>query len=583
MGRKHPFTMRTKLIFMFLGLIVLPLGFFGTMLFAIQRNITESYVAESLERSTSQLAERLNQELQAVCGLGNLYYLDGELVEALSEGGETGLRPETVREITSRYSAYPGRIHADASVLTPEGKLYGGQSYTGILDPLAVARTAEAGGSNTVWRSSFDFPEGAVSGDYLYAVRALHNHGTWEPTGTLLLSMRETELRKIYSGYLTESQNAYLLDRRGNVISFVNNQGIPYQPDAARCALYYGFFPDEAEGRPQYVTYHTITSGAWTLVVASDPVVLLQPYKTATNAFLAALLLCFAVAVVLSFIFSARFVRPVRQLCDNIALVKEGNFDTMVPVTSSDEIGQLSEQYNEMLLRLKELLAGMVEEQESRHRAEMQALQAQINPHFIYNALASVRFLVFSGKNDEADRALLSLINILRGTLSNPHILSTVGQEIKLLQDYVSLQRISFSKPLDVEFDVDESVRDCRICKLTLQPIVENAFIHGFEGNLEHCRLTVRVRDLGDRAEITVEDNGTGFDTHSARPTNWGGVESPHNGLGVENVRQRLTLTFGQSCGLEIKSRPGCGTVARITIPKTGEKGSILVYDNPGR
>lgn len=255
----------------------------------------------------------------------------------------------------------------------------------------------------------------------------------------------------------------------------------------------------------------------------------------------------------------------------------------MVPVTSSDEIGQLSEQYNEMLLRLKELLAGMVEEQESRHRAEMQALQAQINPHFIYNALASVRFLVFSGKNDEADRALLSLINILRGTLSNPHILSTVGQEIKLLQDYVSLQRISFSKPLDVEFDVDESVRDCRICKLTLQPIVENAFIHGFEGNLEHCRLTVRVRDLGDRAEITVEDNGTGFDTHSARPTNWGGVESPHNGLGVENVRQRLTLTFGQSCGLEIKSRPGCGTVARITIPKTGEKGSILVYDNPGR
>ena len=76
--------MRTKLIFMFLGLIVLPLGFFGTMLFAIQRNITESYVAESLERSTSQLAERLNQELQAVCGLGNLYYLDGELVEALS-------------------------------------------------------------------------------------------------------------------------------------------------------------------------------------------------------------------------------------------------------------------------------------------------------------------------------------------------------------------------------------------------------------------------------------------------------------------------------------------------------------------
>lgn len=582
MREKHPLTMRTKLIFMFLGLIVLPLGFFGTMLFSIQQNVTESYVVESLEKSTTQLAERLNQELQAVCGLGNLYYLDGELAEGLSAGDGLHLRLEPVRELLSKYSAYPGRIYADASVLTPEGELYGGRSYTGILDP-AAARALPAESGNTVWRSHLDFPEGAVSGDYVYAVRALHDHSTWESTGTLLLSVRETELRKIYSGYLTESQNAYLLDRQGNVVSFVDNQGIGYRPDAARCSLYYGFFLDKAGERPQYVAYRTISASGWTLVVASDPVVLLQPYQVATSTFLGALLLYFAVTIVLSVVFSAQFVRPVRQLCDNIALVKEGNFDTMVPVTSRDEIGQLSVQYNEMLLRLKELLAGMVEEQESRHRAEMQALQAQINPHFIYNALASVRFLVFSGKNEEADRALLSLINILRGTLSNPHVLSTVGQEIKLLQDYVSLQRISFSKPLEVEFDVDESVRDCRICKLTLQPIVENAFIHGFKGSLDRCRLTVRARDLGDLAEITVEDNGTGFDTRSARPTKWGGVETPHNGLGVENVRQRLKLTFGEAGSLETDSRPGAGTVVRITIPKTGEKGRILVYDNPDR
>ena len=211
MREKHPLTMRTKLIFMFLGLIVLPLGFFGTMLFSIQQNVTESYVVESLEKSTTQLAERLNQELQAVCGLGNLYYLDGELAEGLSAGDGLHLRLEPVRELLSKYSAYPGRIYADASVLTPEGELYGGRSYTGILDP-AAARALPAESGNTVWRSHLDFPEGAVSGDYVYAVRALHDHSTWESTGTLLLSVRETELRKIYSGYLTESQNAYLLD-----------------------------------------------------------------------------------------------------------------------------------------------------------------------------------------------------------------------------------------------------------------------------------------------------------------------------------------------------------------------------------
>lgn len=575
--------MRAKLICMLFGLIVLPLGIFGTALFAIQRNITESFVTDSLEESTTQLAAHFNQELQTVCGLGNLHYLDEDLTAFLSGRNDSSAPPEAFRKVTEKYSAYPSRIYSEVSVLTPEGTLYSGTDYTGILDPAAVAEPLRARRSNTAWLSVYDFPAGSVSPDYVYAVRPLHDRGTWEPIGTLILSVRETELRKIYSGYLSESQNAYLLDQRGNLVSFVNNQGVDYRPRAEDCALYYGFFLDKTGEHAQYVSYHTVSAGAWTLVVTSDPDVLWQPYQTATRTFLTLLVLYFAATILLAVYFSARFVQPVRQLRDNIALVRRGHLDTMVPVTSSDEIGQLSEQYNAMLLRIKELLSTVVEEEESRHNAEMQALQAQINPHFIYNSLASIRFLVFSRKNEEAEQALLSLINILRGTLSNPHVLSTVGQEIKLLQDYVSLQRISFGRPLTVEFEVDESVRDCRICKLTLQPIVENAFIHGFAAKQEHCRLTIRAEDLGAEALLTVADNGAGFDTQSARPRKWGGVDSPHNGLGLNNVRQRLALTFGQSCGPEVESTPGNGTTVRITIPKTEEKGDVLVYDNPDR
>ena len=585
MKRKYPITMRTKLTAMLLGLIVLPLGIFGTVLFSFQQKITESFVSDSLQKATTYLATRFDQELQAICGLGNLYYLDGEIVGFLVDGNGPGSagQAESLGDLMTRYSAYPGRIHVDVSILTTEGVLYGGNSYTGVLDAAQIAETVRSERSNTTWLSSGDFPPGSVSGDYLYAARALHNHDTWEPIGTLLLSIRETELRKIYSGYLSESQNAYLLDQRGNVISFINNQGVEYRPDLEKCALYYGFFLDKAGEHAQYVTYHTVSTNAWTLVVTSDPDVLWQPYQKATYTFWALLVLYFLAMTALSFVFAARFVRPVRQLCDNIALVKQGDFDTMVPVTSSDEIGQLSEQYNEMLLRIKALLSDIVEQEESRHSAEMQALQAQINPHFIYNALASVRFLVFSRKNEEAEKALLSLINILRGTLSNPHVLSTVGQEIKLLQDYVSLQRISFSRPLTVEFDVDDSVRGCQICKLTLQPIVENAFIHGFEGKQEHCRLTIRAKDLGSKVELTVADNGAGFDAASAQPKKWGGVEGPHTGLGINNVRQRLVLTFGQASGLEVDSRSGAGTTVRISIPKIEENGGVFVYDNPDR
>lgn len=572
--------MRAKLICMLFGLFVLPLGIFGTALFAIQQNITESFLTASLEESTTQLAAHFSQELQTVCGLGNLHYLDEDLTAFLTR---PSAQPEALRKVAEKYSAYPGKIHADVSVLTPEGALYSAGGYTGVFDPASAAGPLRSGRGNTAWLSYHDFPQGSVSPDYVYAARPLHDRATWESIGTLILSIRETELRKIYSGYLSESQNAYLLDQRGNVVSFVNNQGVDYRPRGEDCALYYGFFLDDAGDHPQYVSYHTVSANAWTLVVASDPKVLWQPYQTATQTFQTLLVLYFLATVLLAVYFSSRFVQPVRQLCDNIAQVRRGHLDTMVPVTSSDEIGQLSVQYNEMLLRIKELLSDVVKEEESRHSAEMQALQAQINPHFIYNALASIRFLVFSRKNEEAEQALLSLINILRGTLSNPHVLSTVGQELKLLQDYVSLQRISFGRPLTVEFDVDESVRGCRICKLTLQPIVENAFIHGFAAKQEQCRLTIRAKDLGDRAALTVTDNGAGFDTRSARPRKWGGVESPHNGLGLNNVRQRLVLTFGQDCGLEVESAPGEGTTVRVTIPKTEEKGDVLVYDNPDR
>lgn len=564
--------LRTKLICIFLCMIVLPLAIFGMALFAIQQRITESFLRQSMESSVAQLADRLNQELVNVRNLSNLYYLDEDLTAALSGQNNTPASAVALQEAASRYTACLGLLHVDVSFLDLNGNVYGS---AWLPDPDRLLAAVDSNRGNAHWLSARDLG----TGDCVYAVRPLHDRSNWNPVGTLVISANETELRKIYSGYLSESQNAYLLDRQGNLLSFVNNQGVDYVPDIAQCPLYYGSYLDDSLPTPQLITYHTITTNSWVLVVASNMTALRQPYATSTNLFLTVLLVYFMVTIVLSMLFANRFVRPIRQLCDNIALVKEGNLDTGVPVTSSDEIGHLSEQYNEMLLRVKELMADNMAAQQSRHEAEMQALQAQINPHFIYNSLASVRFLIFAGKNAEADRALLALINILHGTLSNPHALSTVGQEIKLLQDYIELQRISFSRTLTVEFDVDESVRNCRICKLTLQPLVENAFSHGFAASQTHCSLTVRAKDRTDLVEISIADNGGGFDTKSARPKDWGGQDGPHTGLGIANVHHRLVLAFGPAYGLTMESSPGQGTTAHIVIPKKEEEGGALIYD----
>lgn len=571
--QKAKSSIRSKLILLLGCMIVLPLAIAGILLFTVQQHITESFVTQSLMSKNMQLADLIDQEVKIVNRMSNLYYLDSELTHVLQSMKGTE-QTEALEKLCSKYTSAIGKIHTEVSLFpyTPSESLPSNTAPTSI--------PTRTGSGNTYWFSPFDLSDSISHPSHVYASRLLHNRSTWEPIGTLLISIQESELRKVYSGYLTESQNAYLIDRSGKILSSISNQHTDYLPDFSRCTLYYGSYLDNTADAPQYVTYHTISTNAWMLVIVSDYAAIWHPYRAFTQSFLIGLLFYFLIAVFLSIFFADRFVRPIRQLCDNIELVKRGNLDTMVPVTSSDEIGHLSEQYNNMLIRIKELLHNIVSEQDSRHNAEIQALQAQINPHFIYNSLASIRFLIFAQKNQEADLALLSLINILRGTLSNPQALSTVSQEIKLLKDYILLQQLSFSGPLTVEYDLDESINHCAICKLTLQPIVENAFIHGFDAKQDDCRLSIRTKNCGSFAEIIITDNGNGFDIQSAKQKAWGEVDSPHNGLGIRNVHQRLVLNFGSAYGLRLESTPNVGTTAHILIPKKEKESDIFIYDN---
>ncbi len=574
--KKRTLYLKDKLILMFLSLLVLPLILFGTLLFKIQKDVTTSFIQQNLSSSVAQQADRLSQELYMVKSLGNLFYLDDSVISALS--AENGPDVEQLTQLSSKYTPCLGKLHATVAFLTADGQYCGGIPADFQPDPDRLNDFIDPSSNYTTWLTSYDLFSVEPSSVAIYAVRPLHDRTTWEQVGTLVISVPEHELRKICSGYLTENQNAYLLDLNGNLLCEVNNQNIPFKPKQLSFPQYTGsYYEREAD---QLINYYTESNAKWVLAVASNQKAILKPYRSSSQLFVGLLIIYFGVTVVLSFIFAKRLVRPIHELQKNIDLVKQGNLDTMVPVTSSDEIGQLSEQYNEMLCRIRDLLNGLMETQQAQHDAEMLALQAQINPHFIYNALASIRFLVFSDKKAETDRALLSLVNILHGTLSNPHDLSTIGQEIKLLKDYIDLQCISFSHPLSVTFDVDEEIRNCSICKLTLQPIVENAFIHGFDSESSDCALNISAKAVDDRIEITITDNGVGFDpsVKAKKATSVNGT--PHTGLGIENVHERIKLAFGPEYGLRIESVPGKGTTVHVTIPIKQEKGDIMIYDS---
>lgn len=581
--KRHHFNLRTKLVLYFLFGFVIPIIVFGVLLFSLQFRNSETYLVRTQETSVFQLADRISQELRDIQAISNLYYLDDELIAGLSEesaGTNVDLH-EQLDQMARTFSSGLGTMNADIALLDANGVYFSNASNLKRPSAQQLSGLVRREG-NLSWFTSFSFEEGTVEPSMLYAYRPLHDRSTWKQVGALLISIKENALQKVYAGYLTESQNAYLIDNQGNVISYVDNQGVFYAVPESILPLYSGSFRDTADGVPQLVSYYAIQTAGLKLVVASNLNDLRIPYRQTTWIFLGILILYVILALTATYFLPRRFVRPIQELQANIDLVKQGNLDTMVPVTSSDEIGQLSEQYNDMLRRLRELVDGLMEAQQAQHKAEMHALQAQINPHFIYNSLASIRFLVFSQQNQAADQALIALINILRGTLSNPHEFSTVGQELKLLQDYIALQRISFSRALSVEFQVDDSVRSCKICKLTLQPIVENVFLHGFAGGQQDCRLWITAREADGHVEILIRDNGCGFDPAAPKPAQPEG-SLPHTGLGVANVHERLQLAFGPAFGLHTESAPGAGTTVTVTIPKQQAEGGALVYDNSDR
>ncbi|MFV0414585.1 MAG: sensor histidine kinase, partial [Oscillospiraceae bacterium] len=233
----------------------------------------------------------------------------------------------------------------------------------------------------------------------------------------------------------------------------------------------------------------------------------------------------------------------------------------------------------DMLQEIRDLMDNVVQEQKLKRDAEILSLQTQINPHLLYNTLASIRFLVFTGDKKTADNAILALIRLMKNTLSDAREFVTVENEFDLLQDYIQLQRLAFDRPVEVSVDVDDNILDCKIIKLLLQPVVENAFLHGLKPKAGSIQLCIAGKADQNDLVFTVEDNGVGFDTEKANYTD---KDPASRSVGLRNVHNRIVLTFGEGYGLTVQSTLSEGTAVTLRIPLIRSKGEYSSYEHFG-
>ncbi|SKA63072.1 two-component system, sensor histidine kinase YesM [Eubacterium uniforme] len=287
-------------------------------------------------------------------------------------------------------------------------------------------------------------------------------------------------------------------------------------------------------------------------------------------------LVIFLMAVMISLINIYRALRavtePIRRLCDMSKELSKGNFNVKTKVSSTDEIAILSESFNEMAAEIGELVEDITEKQKDLSMLETKLLQAQINPHFLYNTLDTIVWLAEDNRNEEVVSMVTSLSEFFRSTLSKGRDFITVEEEKNHIESYLKIQQFRYQDIMDYEINFDEEVLNYNIPKLLLQPLVENALYHGVKCKRGKSIISVSGNIEDEYLIFVVEDDGIGMKEETLKKVrdNINGDINKHDkgSFGLANVNFRIRRYYGDDCGLYIDSEYNKGTRSMIRIKK---------------
>ena len=400
-------------------------------------------------------------------------------------------------------------------------------------------------------------------------------NGPYTDQGVLLIDIRYNSLERLFDGVnLGNGGYAYLISSDGEIIYHPKAQlidsGIVKENNRESAGLKDGNYEEVFDGEKRIVSVKTVGYTGWKIVgVTPLDGMSLNNIKTKLLMVFIIAFVLFILSIINSYI-STRITDPIKELEKAVNEIEQGNLEVEVRSAGSYEIQHLGTSIQSMARRIRKLMNDIVAEHESKRKSEFDTLQSQINPHFLYNTLDIIVWMIENEKQSEAVKVVTALARFFRISLSKGKSIIPVKDELEHVRNYLMIQHMRYKNKFTYDIEADEDVLELASLKLMLQPLVENAIYHGMEFMDGDGEILVRAWRREDDLYMSVSDNGLGMTQEQVERLFRASDHTSSgrgSGIGVKNVNERIKLYFGTGYGLEILSEPDEGTTVTAHLP----------------
>ena len=576
--------LRTQLFFTYFIVFAL---FFGAVSLLASGSIREVLIGQIGNNRTAvlqQIAERADIVKTSSTTLSNLYsheiesngFLDQDITEAQKVDAAAYL--DSQKEIYDEVFSHIG-LGFEVVLLGGNGFVYysdgaGADVMNWTYEPwFRYLLTALHDGQYGEVQFSRTFSSNAGD-ETVYRFAAGRTLPGDEGESVLLILIDEKLLEDLYVSTQEQGGEIYIYDQNGFIVSHSNKKMLGKQfIDVEYMEETYGTNQSNIIQKlgENYMlsTYLDVRTG-WTIVEESPTSVILETLRRMYWMMGTLLVTGMLLAVAVSMYISRHVSHPLAQLSD--AMDKFGNHDFTPPAVKSgtQEIDHLQDSFNHMAVEIASLMDIIQEREEQKRVLEVNFLRAQINPHFLYNMLFSIRCAVEVGKSSQASQMLSAFIDLLRSTLDVKDTMVPLCDELETTRKYLVVQKLRYGEKINYEIEMQEGTEHCLVPPLILQPLVENAIFHGIEAKNEAGTVVIESALLGENLQITISDDGAGMDDGTlvrVRESYMQREVKDAHSIGMSNVHNRIRVNFGEAYGLTIESALGIGTTVTLLMP----------------